>query len=832
LGNTSPEATQLYMPISSLSSLQRLGLLLLALLALVSACLPWFRHYDYLRDFMDYGLVMSAVGRINAGEHPYVDFVTPIQAGFFYINRIFETLGGGSYIAMTYGALALIVTAGVGLTLMARRWLPWWAAIPVGWSIVVCTATQHTIVWYNALGTLCLAGALWSVAAAPYFRRADWVWHVAFAVCLILGGLNKISYQFIAVVGSCGFLVRAALLPEGSWRKLGPMLALTLGAGIVIPLAIELVLTGASLSQWRYNVLELASGGRAEYLLSAASLNFYLKPMHDYYGPLFVPQIGAIIVALMVIILVLGVWSTKALDRILFVVATVGGLLVGLALLATNHEIAHMAFGSALALAVALGIAFKLNPSPAVVGLVLVAPSLLLGGAAWSSAWKGQRSQFGHSSALRSDYREISDSLPEFHYISGLHIPPEMADSCESVVNWMPETPAGEPYPVMFTNGVEWLDRVWPTVRYSGLPLWLADGTSCGPIERELLQKVISPPSRIERIFAAIAWDQWPSPAVYSIELLMRDQNCGPMMRVYSPIGSSGISSDPMKGINRLNLNFMPSLLALDGQTAVFSSHGDRLLLGSMVGTSHFNFEGIVNTMQAEMVISRRIPDQNRAISTNFRVTRSYGDSEVTEWEDQLELPAGQDEISHVIKFDGQQQLLRFYTIHESDSNGDSVAGWFPPVMLHAKADDNPPPDLFTHPKPAVEVTEAMRSALLKTEWQPDQIIFRGGRLTEQGFEIPPGGQVWLRADRGLSSLDGMMRQPTGSTGPPATVRVLWYQGGRVQITSFAVVTSSSDGHGFHSWSPDNNGWFGIVVDPHESGAPVLLEIHRADPQP
>ena len=778
---------------------------------------------------MDYGLVMSGVGRISAGEHPYIDFVTPIQAGFLYINLVFEKWGGGTYLAMTSGVPVLIVISGIGLTLMLRRWLPWWAAIPVVWSIVVCTATQHTIIWYNALGTLCLAGALWSVAAAPYFRRADWAWHLVLALCLIVGGLNKISFQFVAVVGAVGFLVRAALLPEGSMKKLAPMLVFTLGLGVVAPVAIELALTGATLSQWSYNVLELASGGRAQYLVEAGSLKFYLVPMHDYYGSLSVPQIGGLIVALMVFVLLWGIRSVQALDRLLFVIATVGCLLVGLAFLATNHEIAYLAFGSALTLAVALGMAFKLNPRPTVVGLGLVVPSLVLGLAAWSSAWQGQRSQFGHSGSARADFRVIEDTSPKFGYIGGLHIPPEIAQSCESVAKWMPDISEDGTYPVMFTNGVEWLDRVWPPLRYPGLPLWLADGTSSGPIERDLIQKAISPPSRIRRIFTSIAWDQWPPALDATIKLLMQPNYCGPVIRVYSPTGYNDSRAHPLDVITMLNLNFMPSLLELDDETSIFPYDEFRKVLGSTEGTSHFSFKGIVNTMRAEMIIRRRTADLTRAVSATFRVTRTYGDYETTEWEDVLELPAGQQEISRVINFDGQQQLLRFYVTQATETNDEILAGWFAPEMQHAKPNDEDPPSMFNDPKPLVEVTNEMRSALVKTEWQPDQVILRGGRVTSEGFELPPGGQVWLRADLALSTFDGVVRQAAGSTGPPATVRVFWYQGGRVQVTSYIRVTPSGEGHGFHSWSAADRGWFGIVVDPGPSHVPVVVELNRAE---
>ena len=46
------------------------------------ALLPWLHNHGYLRDLYDYGIVIAADARIDAGQRPYRDFTTPIQAGF------------------------------------------------------------------------------------------------------------------------------------------------------------------------------------------------------------------------------------------------------------------------------------------------------------------------------------------------------------------------------------------------------------------------------------------------------------------------------------------------------------------------------------------------------------------------------------------------------------------------------------------------------------------------------------------------------------------------------------------------------------------------------
>ncbi len=142
---------------------------------IVMALLPWWRNRHYLRDLYDYGLVIAANGHLNLGERPYVDFTTPIQAGFLGLSWMFERAGGGTYFTLTLGGAALIVASGAVLILvLARRW-PWWGRGAGGGCRDVAAASQHTILWHNSLGVFCLALATWAAACAPVWRRGHLV---------------------------------------------------------------------------------------------------------------------------------------------------------------------------------------------------------------------------------------------------------------------------------------------------------------------------------------------------------------------------------------------------------------------------------------------------------------------------------------------------------------------------------------------------------------------------------------------------------------------------------------------------------------------------------
>ena len=454
----------------------------------VVALLPWWRNHAYLRDTYDYGLVLAANGHLDLGERPYVDFTTPIQAGFLGLNWLIERAGGGTYFALTLGGAGLIVGTAVLLCLMlARRW-PWWAAATVSGTVVVASASQHTILWHNSLGVSCLAAVAWAAACAPVLRRASWPWHAVMLVGLLLGGINKLNFQLVAVAAALAWAVRTGWLREaGRGRVLATALVILL-AGVVLPVAGEMTWTGASLSLWLANVVQLAAGSRLGILRQILSVDFLLRPIHDYYGPLPLHQVGLV-----------GAWLSLAAlvgcrpdpdapagyarwDRWLQPLAVVFSAVAAAALLATNYEIASIGLGAWLVLVVSLWLGFAPAGRRVVFLGGVIVPAVALGVSAWWSAWQGQRSQFGFSDAPRSAYRPAESAGPAFARLAGLRLPPEFMHSLEVVEQSLPENDfETEVRPVFYGPGLEFLQRYLPGPWEKGQPLWGHWNTTYSP---------------------------------------------------------------------------------------------------------------------------------------------------------------------------------------------------------------------------------------------------------------------------------------------------------------------------------------------------------------
>ncbi len=823
----SPEWAGNFMSVTSaITSRKRSWLLrLLALVLLVSSIVPWLKNHRYIRDFMDYGLVMAGSGRIGDGEAPYVDFITPIQAGFLHLNRLAEILGGGTYLGMTYGGLTLIVVSFVVLFAILRQHTSFGLAAGFAWGITVCTSSQHIIIWHNTLGVLAMTVAIWIAAIVSGNRHPKWYWYLGLVSALWVGGINKISFQLVALAGVTGFFLRARFLGQSNTRHLLFQLAGIISVGVVLPIATELILTGASIGQWHYNVMALAGAARAEYVKEMAGMAFYLRPLHDYYGLLPVPQFGILFVVMILCLAIAGWQNRPWQDRLMLLAASLGCMAVPLLLLATNHEIAYVTGGAAIGLTISLCLGFGIKLNSARWGNCLAAISVLMAGPAWWSAWKGERSQFGHSPSPRSSYSVLADKAPEFAYLEGIKVPPEATESYVGLINHIGPPDERGQYAVFYATGVEWLERVWPMQKVEGLPLWMHDGTSYGPSESDLLLQMIMPPARFDQLVTSVPWDHWPGQAHVPVTLFTTPKFCGSVVKVYYTQQDLKLSNDPIRLINIFGTNFEPRLLRFDDDTLFNRTKEGRVFFGTDDQPTEMGLEWKGSRLLGEPVIVRKEGAPRIPLKASFRIEYEVDGVWHHIWNDELELTPTESAKTGSISFDGRQRELRFMVELDEESRGRAAAGWHPPTLLDSRPSPENPPPLVRKPSAVNEHPEQLLDDLIAPSWRPDGVFIRGGSTAKERVLLGPGDQIWLQANQPLKAMNGLIRVPDGDDRNMPLVRVLWWKAGRVQIAWQDTLNEDSRSHHFHAWSPGPEGWFGILVDPIEGTASVEVRI-------
>ncbi|MFT3831670.1 MAG: hypothetical protein QM691_18395 [Opitutaceae bacterium] len=812
------------------ASVSRRAMVAVATIALTLLCLlPWWRNHDRLYDFNDYALVMSGVGRLDSGERAYVDFATPVQAGFLELSRLAEHLGGGGYLGLTSGAAALIVAGGAVLAfLLGRRWAPLPALATVA-AVLLCTASQHTILWYNSLGAVCLIVAAWSAALAPAFSHRRLGWHLLLGAALLVGGMAKVTFQIAALGAVFCFCCREAWRHRETRGRAGALAGLALLCGVVLPVALELWITGASPRLWLHNVLQLAGHDRAAYLLSLADWRFYVTPRHDYYGALALPQVGAAVVVCFASVL-LGGWAGRDKhDRLFLCLGVFGFCFVALALLAMNHEIAYVGLGTGIGLAVALALGFDVHPQRARARIAVAVPAVLVALVAGHSAWQGQRSLLGRPTIARSDYVRGGELDPKFHYIAGVRIPPELATSLQAVAESLPPADSAGRHPVLFTGGLEWLDRVWSPVRIPGLPLWYAQGTSAGEREDRILVQAITRPETLRHVYASLPWD-FRTPKIDQLLLSHSDppQLRGPFIRDYRLRTNRSTADTAFHRMSALGANYDPDLLVLAPETTVLREDPGRPLLGGRAGSCAFEFRGQAGRLTARALLRRSAAtDAAAEAEAVFRIeTQSEG-----EWHEvqstTLTLAPGQPTVDWPCEFDPAKRPVRFLVTIAATS-ATVEAGWEAPLIVHGPEDDRPPPRLFTDAQDDDPQPDLGGRARLFSGLEPAQIITRGATLVAGEFALKPGGQLWLKPAQDFVSLAGIVRCLPSPEGETPVVRVLWCAGDRVQILDQFGLAPADGARRFRAWSAGRGGWIGVVVDPNYATGPTLLHLEQA----
>ena len=798
------------------------------LLVVFLALLPWWRNHGYLRDLFDYGLVLAANGHLDRGERPYVDFTTPIQAGFLGLNWAIERLGGGTYAALTRGGAGLILLSAVLLPLMlVRRW-PGWAALLVGGAVTVASASQHTILWHNSLGVLCLALVGWSAACAPVLRRADWPWHVLMGAGLLLGGINKLNFHLVAVAAALAWALRAGLLRRAGWGPVCLTLFTVLLLGLGLPLTAELAWTGASLKLWLANVVQLAAGYRLDALRKTLAVDFLFNPIHDYYGPQLLHQVG-LFGGWVSLLTLAGCWpADKAArwDRGLVPAAVLVITAAGAALLATNFEIGCLGLAAWLVLAVSLWLGFAPENRRALFLGGVIAPAMLLGvGGGWT-AWVGQRSQFGYAKAPQKEYVEAASLSPTYARLAGLRLPPDVALSLELLESVLPAKDLDGKYPVHFAAGLEFADRFFPSLWEKGQPLWMHWATTYGPAETARYKEKLLRKDYYQAVFCTVPFDYWPVPVRDLLQEHYIKDLTGPAFRRWVRRDEDSVDlRDSLESVRELGGNVDGRVLHLHRQPlGGWRTADGRKLLGTTRRAGEILVQTPVYRMRGVAVVERQPGAGDGPLSAECKVIVHGASPEDVRWFAPVNLAAGQKSLTVPFEADGAGKQLLLWVNQPAGQEGKLLVGYRELEITHAAEAPGGAPQLQDENLADLPVTPEMaRGFFAELPWRPQQFVTRGGRAATSGLELPPWGELWLRTPVMAGVINGRL-EATGSATRPTMVRVLWYKGGRLQILQQLWVARDQPVD-FHAWTAEPGGWIGLVVERGAGASPVVARV-------
>lgn len=802
----------------------------LAALALV----PWLRNHGYLRDLYDYGLVIAANARIDAGERPYRDFGTPIQAGFFAMNFLAEKAGGDTYAALTRGAVFGTFLAAIGLlALLTRR-----AALPLAAAAVLAvllgTLSQHTILWHNSVGAVALAVVAWSAALAPTWRGESTALHVITALGLFVGGINKLNFQLVALAAAFGWALLAVVQRRASLGELNRTVTALLFFGFALPIGAELAWTGADPAQWWTNVVSLAAGGRAEYFSALLEPAYYLRPRHDYYGALRFPPIGLAGVAL---VLATGAVIQRTAPtlrtwphRILAGVATIAAALGGLLLLATNHEIGYVALACFLILALALWLGFDAPVRGKAAWLALGVPALFIAAVSGEAAWRGQRVLFGHLATDRDRFVTTESLAPMGRYFGTTRLPAALVESLAVLPSRLPTRSDDGTYPVFYGPGCEWLEHVWRSPYRSGQPLWMHNGTSYGPRETAALARMLSG-EQYRALWVPVAWDFWPPECEAVLKSHYEAESIGSAFLQYVRIARPWSYRNGVDFNNAFGGNSNARLITTHEHAVAAEKSAEGVaFLGVRSGLGTLNVHVRAHRLRLGAMIQRIDGSAPGPVRAHVEA-RLLEEPATVLWSHDLQLAEGESTARAEHDVDPSARALQLRVVVAPDSAYRVAAGWRAPFILHALDVDEPPPRVRPYILPDSDSSAGPRAAVLRCDWRPDGVVLRGTRPTPDGLHVAPGGEIWIRSDRHLAEFGGTVSLPADA--PPdakPTVRIVFRKGDRFELLDQFTLSAAQPTRDFRGWFPEGKGWFGVLVDPQT--AAVVAQIKRVQPSP
>ena len=94
--------------------------------------------------------------------------------------------------------------------------------------------------------------------------------------------------------------------------------------------------------------------------------------------------------------------------------------------------------------------------------------------------------------AVEASYVDGAQAGPDFAYLRGTRLPPEIAGSLEAMGRWRGALSAERRRRHFFGPGTEWAARFWPVPRTPGLPIYVHAGNSMGPAEASALLALVS----------------------------------------------------------------------------------------------------------------------------------------------------------------------------------------------------------------------------------------------------------------------------------------------------------------------------------------------------
>ncbi len=766
--------------------------------------------------------IIVAVGKLEAGLRPYVDFRSTMQSATYVLNWLVEAVFGAHYLGLVKGGLLLALVGGTTLALLWRPVFGALGAVLLAGAVTLGGLSQHVFIFYNTVGLLCLAVVVAGLATEPRLwplRRWD-RWLVCAA--LVVGGTNKINFHALTL-GLAGLLMAQGWLAgRCTPRALVASLASLFAAGVVVPLAVELAWTGAAPRVWFFNIFELPSE-RVGFALAGFKAELLWEPPYDVHHSLPFKAFNAAGLALLATVSAL-IWmrtvrpltrgrrliGTVSLAALCLAVA-VGGLL----LTTTNVETIALTSLAFPVGAAALVAAFRPKGSPGnprFATRFVPAASLLWTFVGGYAAWQGSRVMFGEEPPRRTDYVRWTDPGPTGAYLRGVRLEPGWRDSLVATVRELERIQIKDTSlkTVLFGPAFEWMERAHPGSIVPGMPVWYHHGTSLSSEDGAWLEQALQEKG-VDRLVLNPHWESWPGSFWLRLADDFRAVDLGRFARVYErrtaprqpAFAAAAVAFTPWSFRESTGSNVHWLSTTMSPGTALYESPWGRVV--GRVGGMDWIWRRGAYLAQGNFVAMLQ-GESDESAEVTCRIENREGESVSVLFEHTITLTAANPEarLPFVVSAGGRPLTL---TMTVAPENAQRVlCGWRDLRIGHAASDATAPPVTLAPLLASPEAGFTSFPSVLR--------IREADPATIDGWFAAPF-ETWqpVAAERQHATVTiDLQRRPDG-TGHPTLLTLAWYKAGRIEFLQQAVVNPGDQEQlELSAALPEAGGWVGLLA--------------------
>lgn len=779
----------------------------------------WRRNHAILRDEFDYSIVIAAAGKVEAGYKPYTDIPSPMQSSVYLLNYFSERLFGRSYLGLTVGGLVQALGGGLVLLAMLRRPLGGWMALSLAMAVVLAGLLQHMVFFYNPVGILCFSVVLLGLAVEPALWPVRSGRGLVILAALFLSGINKVNFHGVTMVLAGLLSVSSVLVGRMTVSAFIRNSLLLLFFGGVLPVAFELIWTGATYAQWIDNVI-LGPTARHDYLTHLLASDMYLRPVHDFYSHILVRSVGGIGLVLLAVTGAWVIFSARSQRRpsgdwaVRFLLVLFG-CAAGAALMVTNHETVLLTSLVYPVFSVVLYLQYHGRGRAADQGIrgILIVGTLVWAVAGGYAAWHGSRLLYGQNPPPREAYIDWSSEHPSLAYFAGVRMLPAHIDARQRTAARLSELEdaRGDLPDILFGQGQEWFERYYRGAIVRHAPIWLHAGTTLHDRDRDSFLRVLNHGER--RLLVQIGWQSWPPPIREMLDRLYIQEVVGSRDLLYHPRGPRPPAIAAIPPVSPTPLDFRAGTDSNVAISATRYSEGMTLQAGrdnpafGDVHNTNWSWPLGSNALHGQAV-ARLASGVEKAGAVTFRIMTDDPESGRLVWQMLAAVGPGQLEAAIPFSLYTGCRPMWLQTIVPSHLAGLVFAGWRQLRITHSNEQDRSLPPPFSAGLRRIEPAAGQDEAD-ELWYAADPQVSR----SEAWVGVP--AENWRRqvTRSGVVRVTVSLQRTAAKSGELINVTLAWYRAGRFEIMTERLVDPSNTATvTLEAPVTEPGGWVGVLT--------------------